>query len=64
MKIDFKKHINARIDKPLRPYRCIKSLHDYSFHIKCTCGVEVNVESFYWNAFKYCPGCGTTCEED
>ena len=44
--------------------KCIKRLHDYSFHIKCTCGAEANVESFYWNTFKHCPGCGTTCEED
>jgi hypothetical protein len=46
------------------PNICTKSLYGYSFHIKCTCGFEANVESFYWDRFKLCPGCGTTCEEE
>lgn len=45
------------------PNECIKYLHNYSFHIKCTCGVEANIESVYWNDFKRCPGCGTICKE-
>ena len=51
------------LPKMPEPHKCTKRLHNYSFHIKCTCGAEASVESWYWNTFKYCPGCGTTCEE-
>ncbi len=63
MNIDFKKHINAMKEVSPRPHKCTKRNCDYSFYIKCTCGAEASVESWYWNTFKYCPGCGTTCEE-
>lgn len=43
--------------------KCTKRKSNCSCFIKCTCGFEASIESFYWNRFKRCPGCGVTCEE-
>ena len=39
--------------------KCIKRMNcGYSFYVKCDCGAEFNVDSYYWSYFKLCPNCG------
>lgn len=38
--------------------KCIKKTNcGYSFYVKCDCGAEFNVDSYYWDYFKFCPNC-------
>ena len=42
------------------PRKCIKRMNcGYSFYVRCDCGTELNIDSYYWNDFKLCPSCGT-----
>ena len=51
--------IVANAINEINRHRCTKQLNGaYSFYVKCTCGAEFNVDSFYWRQFKLCPSCG------
>lgn len=39
--------------------KCVKTLHGSSFHLKCTCGAEINGDAYYYNQYQFCPKCST-----
>ena len=49
---------------PVCKHKCTKRENGYSFYVKCTCGAEFNVDSYYLEYFKKCPNCGAKMEDE